>query len=83
MIQTTEKIYKGKVYKDKWYIYHNALSLMISTVARSYMEENRYLPKIILPQVGLNEGTRFANSATGNQPGLMLLNAHLNQDLHI
>eukprot|EP00593_Proboscia_inermis_P010417 CAMPEP_0171311144 /NCGR_PEP_ID=MMETSP0816-20121228/21371_1 /TAXON_ID=420281 /ORGANISM="Proboscia inermis, Strain CCAP1064/1" /LENGTH=172 /DNA_ID=CAMNT_0011795719 /DNA_START=717 /DNA_END=1233 /DNA_ORIENTATION=- len=34
------------------------------------------------PQLGLNESTRFANCATGNQPGLMPLDAHLNQDLH-
>jgi len=37
---------------------------------------------VMLPQLGLNEGTRFANCATGNQLGLMPLDAHFNQDLH-
>ena len=82
MIRETEKVFTGTVYEDKWYIYHDALSLMTSAAARGYMQEKGYLKKMILPQLGLNDGTRFAKCATGNQPGLMPLDAHLNQDLH-
>ncbi len=43
MIRETEKVFKGTVYEDKWYIYHDVLSLMTSAAARGYMQEKGYL----------------------------------------
>ena len=82
MMTATEQVMKGTVYETNWKIYHDALSLMTSAHARKYMADKGILHRWILPQNGLNKGTRFAYSPIGQQPGLMPLDTHINETNH-
>ena len=67
-------------------LYHDALALLTSHKAKEYMRQKGYLNRQIFPQNGLNDcingSEAFKGRVVGNHPELMLLDAHLNQDLH-
>ncbi len=68
--------------KKDWNVYHDALSLITGQAALTYMQDKDYLRRMIMPQNGLNAGTKWSHCAIGNQPGLMPLDTHLNEDIH-
>ena len=46
------------------------------------MGKENILKHWILPQEGLNKGTRYENAPPGNAPELNALDSNLNQDIH-
>ena len=82
MFIESAKIFEGTTHQDDWVIYHDALSLFASTKSLQYMTDKGYCAHLILPQLGCNDGTIYANRMVGMRPEMMPLDAHLNQDTH-
>ena len=62
-------------------LYHDAL-LMTSEECKTYMQGSGILDRWILPELGLNDGTPYANRPVGNSPKIMPLDCSLNKDIH-
>ena len=82
MFEETRKIFKGTTHENDWYIYHDALTLFSSATSLQYMEEKGHKSHLILPELGCNDGTIYANRMVGMRPEVMPMDAHLNQDTH-
>ena len=84
MFLQAKAIMKGTILENDFYIYHDALSLMTSKAAISYMKKKGYWDKLIRPLQGVNHHLRrYRDRVVGNHPYLMPLDSHLNQDLHL
>jgi len=82
MFVESEKVFRGTIHEDDWFIYHDALTLFSSAVSLQYMSDKGYKDHLILPQLGCNDGTNYKNRMVGMRPEMMPLDAHLNQDTH-
>jgi hypothetical protein len=83
----TAKLYEGTKYEDKWYVYHDALTLMTAADTIAWMKEKDMLRRWILPQNGLNSAIHdkdlkaYSNRPVGNCPENMPWDLSLNKDL--
>ena len=75
-------VFAGTKYENKWFVYHDALSLLTSAASIEYIKEKGFFKHLILPENGLNDGTCYANRVVGSHPEMMPLDAHLNADIH-
>ncbi len=82
MMQASQEVFRGTVHEKDWKVYHDALIIITGQAALTYMQDKDYLQRMIMPQNGLNAGTKWSHCAIGNQPGLMPLDMHLNEDIH-
>ena len=82
MFEETRKVFEGTIHESDWFIYHDALTLFSSATSLRYMEMKGYKAHLILPELGLNDGTIYINRMVGMRPELMPMDAHLNQDTH-
>ena len=80
IFEASRDVFKGTVYEDDFFVYHDALSFMTSKESQNYCLQKGY--RLILPQLGLNKGTIYNNRPIGNLPALMPMDAHLNEDIH-
>ena len=80
IFEASRDFFKGTVYEDDFFVYHDALSFMTSKESQNYCLQKGY--RLILPQLGLNKGTIYNNRPVGNLPALMPMDAHLNKDIH-
>ena len=55
---------------------------MTSRETIEWMAEQNISQHWILPQQGLNKGTRYKNAPPGNAPELNALDSNCNQDIH-
>ena len=78
----TEKAFLGSKHEATWMVYHDALKLMTGKAAVLYLKENGWYDRLIKPQFGLNDNTKYANRTVGNRPELQPLDYHLNKDIH-
>ena len=69
--------------KDKWYFYHDALSLMTCADSIEWMKKEGIYKHWLLPCNGLNEGTDYSDKPTGNSPEFMPLDCSLFQDIYL
>ena len=81
MINEDEKLMKGLVHEDDFYIVHDALVLMTAKETINWMKQNGYLPRWLLPLNGIQDRTPYANRPVGNSPDFMPLDNSLNRDI--
>ena len=72
-------LFKGMDHKDDWYYYHDALTLKTSKSSVTWMKEQGYYKRWILP-LTINMGTLYKGYPAGNSPEMMPLDASLNKD---
>ena len=86
IIERADEVMINTNHPDDWVFYHYALSLMTSkecikwmksTIFKGILIFNRWL----LPEKGLNKGTRYEETVVGNYPEFMPLDNSLNRDI--
>ena len=77
----TEKLMKGSVYEENFFIIHDALVLIISKETSNWTRNNGYLHIWLFPLNGLQYGTPYAYCPVGNIPEFMPLDNLLNRDI--
>ena len=66
MMNEAEKLMKGSVQEDGFYIVHDDLMLMTSKETINWMKQNGYVPRCLLPLNGLQDGNPYARRPIGN-----------------
>ncbi|NCF93533.1 MAG: hypothetical protein GWQ05_21640 [Verrucomicrobiaceae bacterium] len=80
---TGHDFFRGTEYEGKWFLYHDALSLMTDKETKKWMAEKGHLRYWILPELGLNDDVgNFGGRPVGASPEFMPLDASLNKDIH-
>jgi hypothetical protein len=82
MKEETDRIVEGISYEGNVQFYHDALTLMMCSKTKAYMQKNDLLKYWLLPLENLQAGTRYHNSIPGDSPELMPLDGTLNMDIH-
>ena len=81
MMNEAEKLIKGSVHEEDFFIVHNALVLMTAKETTNRMRKNGYLHGWLLPLNGLQDGTPYAVLPVGDIPKLIPLDNSLNRDI--
>ena len=81
VMNEAEKLMKGSVHKDYFFIFQDALVLMIAKEKINWMIKNGYLHLWLLPLNGLQDGTPYAGRLVGNIPKFVHLYNSLNRDI--
>ena len=81
MVNEVEKLMKGSVHEDNFFILHYALVLMKAKKKINWMRWNGYLHRWLLPLDGLQDGTPYAGRPVCNIPEFMPLDNSLNRDI--
>ena len=81
MMNEAEKLIKGSVHEEDFFIVHNALVLMTAKEKINWMRQNRYLHRWLLPLNGLQDGTPYDGRPVGKIPEFMPLENSLNRDI--
>ena len=81
MMKEAEKLMKGSVHEEDFFIVHDALVLMTAKDTIKWMKENNYFHSWLLPMNGLKDGIPYAGRPVGNSPKLMPLYNSLNRDI--
>ena len=76
-----EKLMKGSVHEDDFFIVHDALVLMTAKETIKWMIQKGYLHRWFLPLNGLQDGTPYAGRPIGNIPEFVRLYNSLNRDI--
>ena len=71
MMKEAEKLIKGSVHEDDFFIIRDALVLMTAKETIKWMKENNYLHRWLLPMNGLQDGTPYDGHPVGNSPEFM------------
>ena len=79
MMKEAEKLMKGYVREEDFFIVNYDLVLMTSNETITWMKENNYLYFWFLPMNGLQDGTPDDVRTVGNSPEFMPLNNSLNR----
>ena len=72
---------KGSVHEDDSFIFHDDLVFMTLKETTTWMEENNYFRRWLLPMNGLQDGTPYHGSPVENSPEFMPLDNSLNRDI--
>ena len=81
MTNEAEKLMKGSVHEENFFIFHDALVLMTAKETINWTRQNGYLHRWLLPLNGMQDGTNYAGSPVGNSPDFMPLDNSLNRDI--
>ena len=81
MMKESEKLMKGSVHEDDFFIVHDALVLITSKETIKWMKENNCFHRWLLPMDGFQDMTPYAERPVGNSPGFMPLYNILNRDI--
>ena len=81
MTNEAEKLMKGSVHEEDFFIVHDALVLMTVKETINWMKQKGYLHRWFLPLNGLQDGTPCAGRTVGNIPEFMTLDNSLNRDI--
>ena len=76
-----EKLMKGSVHENDFFIVHDDLVLMTAMETIKWMRQNRYLHRWLIPLNGLQDGNTYADRPVGNSPKFMPLDNSLNRDI--
>ena len=82
MYTETKKAFEGTTHADIFFFYHDALALMTAKETKQWMNEQGILKHWILPELGLNKGTRYEDRVPGNAPEFNALDSNCNRDIH-
>ena len=83
-VKESDKLMKGSVHEEYFFIIHDALVLMTEKETIKWTKEKNYFHRWLLPKNGLQDGTPYAGRPVGNSPEFMPLDNSLNRDmLHI
>ena len=66
MIKEAEKLMKGSVHEDNFFIVHDALVLMTAKERIKWMKENNYSHRWFLPMNRLQDRTPYYGCHVGN-----------------
>ena len=81
IMKESEKLIKGSVHEESFFIVHDALVLMTSKETITRMKENNYFRRWLLPMNGLEDSTPYAGHPVCNSPEFMSLDNTLNRDI--
>ena len=81
MMKEAEKLMKGSVHEDDFFIFHDTLVLVTSLEMIKWMKDNNYFHLWLLPMNGLQDVTPYAGRPVGNSPEFMPLDNSLNRDI--
>ena len=81
MMKESEKLMKGSVHEDDFFIVHDALVLMTAKETIKWMKEKNCFHRWLLPMNGFQDGTPYAERPVGNSPEFMPLDDILNRDI--
>ena len=81
MMKEVEKLIRGSVHEDDFFIVHDASVLMPLKERIIWKKENSYLHCWLLPMIGLYYGTTYYGCPIGNSPKFMPLDNILNMDI--
>ena len=81
IMNKAEKLMKGSVHEDDFFIVHDALVLMTTKETIKWMIQKGYLHRWLLPLNGLQDGTPYAGRPIGNIPEFVRLYNSLNRDI--
>ena len=73
MMTEAEKLMKGSVHEDDFFIFHDALVLMAAKETIEWTKENNCFHCWLLPMNGLQDGTPYARRPVGNSLWFMPL----------
>ena len=76
-----EKLMKGSVHEDYFFIVHDALVLMTAKEKINWTRNKGYLHRWLLPLNILQDGTPYAGRPVGNSPKFMPLDNLLKRDI--
>ena len=76
-----EKLMKGSVHEEDFFIFHDALVLMTAKKKINWMRKNGYLHRWLLPLDGLKDGTPYDGRPVGNSPEFMTLDNSIKRDI--
>ena len=81
MMKEADKLMKGSLHEDDFFILHDSLLLIIVKETITCIKENNYSHRWFLPMNGLQDGTPYAGRPLGNSPKFMPLDNSLNKDI--
>ena len=81
MMNEAEKLMKGSVHEDDFFIVHDALVLMTAKETINWMRKNGYLHQWLLPLNVVQDRTPYVGCPVGNSPKSMPLDNSLNRDI--
>ena len=84
IFETTKEVFADTKFKDNFYFYHDALSLMTCAETIKWMKEKDYYKHWLLPEMNLNSSgptARYKGRPVGDSPELMPLDSTLNKDV--
>ena len=68
IMEASQEVFKGTVYKDNWKVYHHELTLMTDKQGLDYTKEKDFFKQMFLPQNKLKKGTLRQLKPLSNQP---------------
>ena len=80
-MKEAEKLTKGSVHEENFFIVHDALVLMTSKGTTTWMKENNYFHRWLLPINGFQDRTPYAGLPVGDSPEFMPLDNIFNRDI--
>ena len=78
MMKESDKLMKGSVHQENFFILHDALVLMTLKETRKWMKENNF-HLWLLPMNGFQDGTPYSLRPVSNSPVFMSLDNSLNR----
>ena len=81
MIKESEKLMKGYVHEDNFFIVHDALVLITAKETITWMKDKKYFNHSFLPINGFLDGTPYDVCPVGNNPEIVPLDNILNRDI--
>ena len=81
MMKEAEKLMKGSVYEENFFIVHDDLVLMTEKETIKWMKEKKYFHRWFLPMNGLQDRTPYSGRPVDNSPKFMSLYNSLNRDI--
>ena len=81
MMNEAEKLMKGSVQEDDFYILNDDLVLMTASETINWMKEKGYLHRWLLPLNELQDGTPYTGRPVGNSRKFMPLDNSLDRGI--
>ena len=81
MMKEAEKLMKGTVHEDDFFIVNDDLVLMTAKKTIKWMKENNYLHRWLLTMNGFQDRTPYDGCPVGNIPEFVPLDNSLNRDI--
>ena len=81
MKNEAEKLMKGSVHEEDFYIFHDVLVLIKAKEEIKWMKQKGYLYCWLLPLNGHHDGTNYSGCPDGNSPDFIPLDNRFNREI--